>query len=145
MLKEETIAAIATPLGIGSISVIRVSGNKAIEGINSIFKGIKKTNLLEVSTHTIHHGFILNHLGEVLDEVLISIFRAPQSFTGEDIIEIQAHGGTLITKLLLERVLSLPFFRLAEPGEFSKRAFLNKKIDLLQAEAIMDLGRKRCA
>ncbi|MDO8059272.1 tRNA uridine-5-carboxymethylaminomethyl(34) synthesis GTPase MnmE ['Crotalaria aegyptiaca' phytoplasma] len=139
MFLQETIAAIATPLGVGSISVIRVSGSKAIEGINSIFKGIKEINLLEVATHTIHHGFILNNSDEVLDEVLISVFRSPRSFTGEDIIEIQAHGGTLITKLVLERVLSLPFIRLAEPGEFSKRAFLNKKIDLLQAEAIMDL------
>ncbi|TVY12448.1 tRNA uridine-5-carboxymethylaminomethyl(34) synthesis GTPase MnmE [Candidatus Phytoplasma pini] len=139
MFFEDTIAAIATPLGTGSISVIRVSGYESIEKINQIFiTKNKKKKLLFVSSHTIHHGFILDEEENILDEVLISVFRAPHSFTGENVIEVCGHGGILITQLLLERILSLDI-RLAKPGEFSKRAFLNQKIDLIQAEAMMDL------
>ncbi|MFR0367811.1 tRNA uridine-5-carboxymethylaminomethyl(34) synthesis GTPase MnmE [Candidatus Phytoplasma palmae] len=141
MFLEDTIAAISTPLGTGSISIIRISGPEAIEKIGKIFKfknSKKKNNLLKELSHTIHNGFILDDKGEILDDVLISIFRKPNSFTGEDTIEINAHGGILITQLLLERVLSLGI-RMACPGEFSKRAFLNNKIDLTQAESIMDL------
>ncbi|MDV3167808.1 MAG: tRNA uridine-5-carboxymethylaminomethyl(34) synthesis GTPase MnmE [Candidatus Phytoplasma stylosanthis] len=137
MFQNDTIAAIATPLGNGSISVIRISGPDAIKEINKIFSN-KKKDLNKVNGHTIHHGFILDEKKNILDEVLISVFKKPHSFTGEDIIEIQGHGGILITQILLERILSLNI-RLAQPGEFSKRAFLNNKIDLIQAESIMDL------
>ncbi|MDV3205343.1 MAG: tRNA uridine-5-carboxymethylaminomethyl(34) synthesis GTPase MnmE [Weeping tea tree witches'-broom phytoplasma] len=141
MLEQNTIAAISTPLGTGGISVIRISGSKAISSIDKIFKSRSKKNirLIEVSSHTIHHGFILDHQQSILDEVLISVFKKPESFTGEDTIEIHGHGGLLITQMVLERVLSLEDIRLAEPGEFTKKAFLNKKIDLAQAESIMDL------
>ncbi|WP_323847942.1 MAG: tRNA uridine-5-carboxymethylaminomethyl(34) synthesis GTPase MnmE [Phytoplasma sp.] len=135
----DNIAAIATPLGTGSINVIRVSGPEAIQNINQIFRSSKKNiDLSQVPSHTIHHGFILDKNKNILDEVLISIFKKPHSFTGEDVVEVQGHGGILITQLLLERILSLDI-RLSEPGEFSKRAFLNGKIDLIQAESIMDL------
>ncbi|AGL89951.1 tRNA modification GTPase [Candidatus Phytoplasma australiense] len=131
----DTIAAITTPLGTGGISVIRVSGAQAITEINKIFKG---KNLLEALTHTVHHGFILNQDETILDEVLVSVFKAPNSFTGENVVEISAHGGILITQMVLERILTLDL-RLAYPGEFSQRAYMNGKIDLVQAEAIMDL------
>ncbi|WP_341266848.1 tRNA uridine-5-carboxymethylaminomethyl(34) synthesis GTPase MnmE [Candidatus Phytoplasma fraxini] len=135
----DNIAAIATPLGSGSINVIRVSGPKVIQNINQIFKSSKRNfDLSQAPSHTIHHGFILDQNQNILDEVLISIFKNPHSFTGEDVVEVQGHGGILITQLLLERILSLDI-RLSEPGEFSKRAFLNGKIDLIQAESIMDL------
>ncbi|AYJ01228.1 tRNA uridine-5-carboxymethylaminomethyl(34) synthesis GTPase MnmE [Candidatus Phytoplasma ziziphi] len=139
MFDHDNIAAIATPLGTGSISVIRVSGSGVIENISKIFKSVKKNfDLLKAPSHTIHYGFILDKNQNILDEVLISVFKKPHSFTGEDIVEVQGHGGILITQLLLERILSLNI-RLAQPGEFSKRAFLNDKIDLIQAESIMDL------
>ncbi|USQ93140.1 MAG: tRNA uridine-5-carboxymethylaminomethyl(34) synthesis GTPase MnmE [Candidatus Phytoplasma vitis] len=139
MFDHDNIAAIATPLGTGSISVIRVSGSEAIQNINKIFKSAKKNwDLLKAPSHTIHYGFILDQNQNILDEVLISVFKKPHSFTGEDVVEVQGHGGILITQLLLERILSLNI-RLAQPGEFSKRAFLNNKIDLIQAESIMDL------
>ncbi|WP_153368569.1 tRNA uridine-5-carboxymethylaminomethyl(34) synthesis GTPase MnmE [Candidatus Phytoplasma sacchari] len=135
---EDTIAAVITPLGLGSVSIIRVSGNQAISKINKIFTNKKNKNLLEVDSHTIHHGFIFDENNQVLDEVLVSIFKKPYSFTGENVVEINCHGGILLTQLLLDRILSLKI-RLAQPGEFSKRAFLNGKIDLVQAESIMDL------
>ncbi|KND62547.1 tRNA uridine-5-carboxymethylaminomethyl(34) synthesis GTPase MnmE [Candidatus Phytoplasma phoenicium] len=139
MFKEDTIAAIATPLGTGSISVIRISGNQAIENVSQIFLHKKpKTILAQVASHTVHHGFILDKNQEILDEVLITIFKNPNSFTGENVVEISCHGGILVTQLVLESILSTNT-RLAQPGEFSKRAFLNGKIDLVQAEAIMDL------
>ncbi|MEC4559233.1 MAG: tRNA uridine-5-carboxymethylaminomethyl(34) synthesis GTPase MnmE ['Conium maculatum' witches'-broom phytoplasma] len=136
---EETIAAISTPLGTGGISIIRISGAEAIESIDQIFKSPKKHfTLKEAPSHTIHHGYILDDKNAILDEVLVSVFKKPHSFTGEDVIEVHGHGGILITQLLLERILSLNI-RIAEPGEFSKKAFLNGKIDLIQAESIMDL------
>ncbi|CCV64990.1 tRNA modification GTPase MnmE [Alteracholeplasma palmae J233] len=131
----DTIAAIATPIGTAGISVIRVSGDDAITQINTIFKG-KSLNKKE--SHTITYGHILNEDGSVLDEVMVSIFRAPKSFTGENVVEVSTHGGILITQMVLERILTLDI-RLARPGEFSERAYLNKRIDLVQAEAIMDI------
>ncbi|GAK73574.1 MAG: tRNA uridine-5-carboxymethylaminomethyl(34) synthesis GTPase MnmE [Candidatus Phytoplasma asteris] len=131
----DTIAAISTPLGTGGVSIIRVSGNNSIAEINKIFKG---KDLTKTKTHTITHGFILNKNKTILDEVLISVFKTPNSFTGENVVEINAHGGILITQMVLERVLSLDI-RLAFPGEFSQRAYLNGKMDLIQAESIMDL------
>ncbi len=131
---NDTIAAIATALGIGSISIIRISGEKAITIVNRIFKG---ADLKEVDSHTIHYGFIMNG-AEKIDEVLVTVMRAPKSFTTEDVVEINCHGGIAATNKVLEMLL-INGIRLAEPGEFTKRAFLNGRIDLLEAEGIMDL------
>lgn len=131
----DDIAAIATPFGTGGISVIRVSGENSIEKVNRAFKG---PNLTKVNSHTIHYGHILNDNGEIIDEVMISVFKAPRSFTAENTVEISTHGGILVTDLVLERILELEV-RLANPGEFSERAYLNGRIDLVEAESIMDL------
>ena len=130
----DTIAAISTALGVGAISIVKVSGEEAIEKVNSIFKG---KDLTKAETHTINYGYIVNN-NEVIDEVLVSIMKGPKTYTGEDVVEINAHGGINVTKKILETVLSQGI-RLAEPGEFTKRAFLNGKKDLIEAESIMDL------
>ena len=131
---NDTICSISTSLDIGAISIIRVSGKEAIEIVNSLFSG---KNLKEVSTHTIHYGYIIDN-EEKVDEVLVSVMKAPKTFTREDIVEINCHGGIATTKKILELLL-LHGCRLAEPGEFTKRAFLNGRIDLMEAEAVMDL------
>lgn len=131
----DDIAAISTPFGTAGISVIRVSGQHSIEKVNKAFKG---PNLTKVKTHTIHYGHILNSSGEVIDEVMISVFIGPKSFTAENTVEISTHGGILVTDLVLERILELDI-RLANPGEFSERAYLNGRIDLIEAESIMDI------
>lgn len=130
----DTIAAISTSLGVGAISIIRVSGNEAINIVNKIFKG---KNLNEVETHTIHYGFIVEN-SKKIDEVLVSVMKSPKTFTMEDVVEINCHGGIATTKKVLELLL-INGCRLAEPGEFTKRAFLNGRIDLIEAEGIMDL------
>ncbi|VEU80060.1 tRNA uridine-5-carboxymethylaminomethyl(34) synthesis GTPase MnmE [Haploplasma axanthum] len=132
---NDTICAIATPFGTGGISVIRVSGPEAILKVNQTFKG---RNLLSVNTHTIHYGHIISELGEIVDEVMISVMHAPKTFTAENVVEISTHGGVLVTQKVLERLLELDI-RLANPGEFSERAYLNGRIDLVEAEAIMDV------
>jgi len=134
---SDTIAAIATSTAAsGAISIIRISGDEAFNIVNRIFKG---KNLLEQASHTIHYGFIIDPISLVpIDEVLIMLMRGPRSFTTEDIIEINCHGGTFVTNKILELVLKTGA-RLAHPGEFSKRAFLNGRIDLSEAEAIMDI------
>lgn len=131
---EDTIAAISTALGIGAISIIRVSGTEAISNVNKIFKG---KDLSQVPTHTIHYGHIIDG-DKIVDEVLVSVMKGPKSFTTEDIVEINCHGGIATTKKVLELLL-LNGCRLAEPGEFTKRAFLNGRIDLLEAEGVMDV------
>lgn len=131
---KDTIASIATALGIGSISIIRVSGTDSISIVNQIFKG---KDLKQVDTHTIHYGFIMDE-EEKIDEVLVTIMKAPRSFTTEDVVEINCHGGISATTKILETLLSHGC-RLAEPGEFTKRAFLNGRIDLLEAEGVMDI------
>lgn len=131
---EDTIVAISTSLGVGAISIIRVSGKEAIPIVNKIFKG-KDLNV--VTTHTIHYGHIIDGL-EIIDEVLVSIMRAPKTFTVEDVVEINAHGGIATTHRILELLLRTGC-RPATPGEFTKRAFLNGRIDLIEAESIMDL------
>lgn len=131
---EETIAAIATPLGVGAISIIRVSGNNAIEIVNKIFKG---KDLNKVESHTINYGYIVED-GNIIDEVLLSVMKAPRTYTREDIIEINSHGGIATTNKILELLLQngcVP----AQPGEFTKRAFLNGRIDLEEAEGIMNI------
>ena len=130
---EDTIAAISTALGVGAISIIRVSGTKAIEIVNSIFS----KDISNVSSHTIHYGFIVEK-NEKVDEVLVSVMRGPKTFTVEDVVEINAHGGINTTNKILELLL-VHGCRLAEPGEFTKRAFLNGRIDLTEAEGVMDL------
>jgi tRNA modification GTPase len=134
IIQNEPIAAIATPLGEGGISVIRVSGKDTISKVSTIFRG---TNLADVPTHTVHFGHIVRD-GNKIDEVLATVFRSPKSYTGEDTIEISCHGGVLVTQEVLETILSAGV-RSAEPGEFTQRAFLNGKIELSQAEAVADL------
>ena len=130
-----TICAISTPYGTGGIAVIRISGTEAIPIVNSLFVGRKP--LTETSAGTIHHGQIARN-GEILDEVLCSVFRAPHSFTGEDTVEIACHGSLFIQQELLQWLIDAGC-RAAEPGEFTRRAFLNGKMDLTQAEAVADL------
>ncbi len=131
---EETIAAISTASGQGAISIIRVSGKDAIKIVNSIFKG---KNIEKVKSHTIHYGFIVNNQEEI-DEVLVTVMHSPKTFTKEDIVEINCHGGIATTNKILEILLEKGA-RLAEPGEFTKRAFLNGRISLLEAESVGDL------
>ena len=133
-MQTDTICAISTAIGVGAISIIRVSGSESIKLVNKIFEG---KNLEKVQTHTINYGFIKDN-NEYIDEVLVSIMKAPKTFTAEDIVEINCHGGLATTNKVLELLLTNGC-RLAEPGEFTKRAFLNGRIDLLKAEAIGDL------
>ena len=132
----ETIAAIASGLTHAGIGVIRISGPDALSAADQVLH-LKGKTVQSVPTHTVHYGFAYDE-EERLDEVLAVVMRAPHSFTGEDVVEIQCHGGPLIMKRILQAVLSKGV-RLAEPGEFSKRAFLNGRLDLSQAEAVMDL------
>ncbi len=131
---NDTIAAISTTMGVGAISIIRVSGNDSINIVKKIFKG---KDLTKVDSHTITYGHIIDN-ENIIDEVLVSIMRAPKTFTREDVVEINTHGGIAITNKVLELLL-LNGCRLAEPGEFTKRAFLNGRIDLIEAEGVMDL------
>ena len=131
---DDTIAAISTAQGVGAISIIRVSGADAIKIVSKIFSN---KNFLDAPSHTIHYGYIMDN-NEKVDEVLVSIMRAPRTFTKEDVVEINAHGGIMTTDKILELLL-VNGCRLAEPGEFTKRAFLNGRIDLTEAEGVMDL------
>ena len=131
---NDTIAAISTALGVGAISIIRVSGKESISIVNQLFKG---KDLTKVNSHTIHYGHIIDQ-EEIIDEVLVSIMKAPKTFTCEDVVEINCHGGITTTHKILELLLRNGA-RLAEPGEFTKRAFLNGRIDLVKAESVMDL------
>ena len=132
---EDTITAISTALGVGAISIIRVSGEDSINIVNKIFKG---KDLTQVPTHTIHYGYIIDENNNKIDEVLVSIMKSPKTFTTEDTVEINCHGGIATTNKVLELLLSNGA-RLAEPGEFTKRAFLNGRIDLVEADAVMNL------
>ena len=131
---NDTIAAISTTTGAGAISIIRVSGDRSIDLVNQIFK---EKDLTKVESHTIHYGHI-EYKGKIEDEVLVSIMRSPKTFTTEDVVEINCHGSIVVTKKILEILLTIGC-RLAEPGEFTKRAFLNGRIDLIEAEGVMDL------
>ncbi|MDW8108597.1 MAG: tRNA uridine-5-carboxymethylaminomethyl(34) synthesis GTPase MnmE [Candidatus Kryptonium sp.] len=135
---EDTIAAISTAIGEAGISVIRISGKDAIKIADKVFRGKRK--LEEVKSHTAHYGSLVDLSGKVVDYVVATVFRAPHSYTGEDVVEISCHGGIFVTRKVLEAILEAGA-RLAQPGEFTKRAFLNGKIDLSQAEAIADLIR----
>ncbi|AUB66513.1 tRNA uridine-5-carboxymethylaminomethyl(34) synthesis GTPase MnmE [Bacillus cereus] len=139
-MEFDTIAAISTALGEGAIAIVRVSGDDAVEKVDHIFKG---KDLTEVSSHTIHYGHIVDlDTNQVIEEVMVSIMRAPRTFTRENIVEINCHGGLVSVNKVLQLILAQGV-RLAEPGEFTKRAFLNGRIDLSQAEAVMDLIRAK--
>lgn len=130
---DDTICAISTAVGIGAISIIRLSGSDSISIANKIFT----KDLNKVKSHTINHGYI-RYNDEIIDEVMVSVMKSPKTFTKEDIVEINSHGSITTTNKILE-ILQLEGARLAEPGEFTKRAFLNGRIDLVEAESIMDL------
>lgn len=139
VLENDTIAAISTPPGSAGIGKIRISGGSSIEIAASIFRSIKGKDLRKARTYTAHYGHIVNpENGKIVDEVICIVFREPHSFTGENVVEIDCHGGTLPLQKVLELILSNGA-KLAEPGEFSKRAFLNGRIDLTQAEGIMEV------
>jgi len=136
----DTIAAISTPPGEGGISIIRLSGEEVFSVAAKLFKG---ANLTKAASHTIHYGHIIDpEDGEEVDEVMATVMRAPKTYTKEDIIEINCHGGIVATNRILQLCLSYGA-RLAEPGEYTKRAFLNGRIDLTQAESVMDLIRAK--
>lgn len=136
---EDTIAAISTPIGEGGLGIVRISGPRAFSVANKIFS----SKVSRLPSHTVHHGYIIDPRSkERIDEVMLSIFKKPKSFTAEDIIEISGHGGVVPLRRILEVCLSTGA-RLAEPGEFTKRAFLNERIDLAQAEAVVDIIRAK--
>ena len=134
----DTIAAIATAMSDSGIGIIRVSGDEAIQIVDKISKlGNGKKRLTDVDSHTIHYGHIVDN-DSIIDEVIISVMKGPRSYTAEDTVEINCHGGVLMVQKVLESVLKSGA-RMAEPGEFTKRAFLNGRIDLSKAEAVIDV------
>jgi len=140
-MMEDTIAAISTPLGEGGVAVIRVSGPEAIEQAGRLFR--PPGRLEQAASHTVHYGHIVDpDTGETVEEALVTVMRAPRSFTMEDVVEIGCHGGLVSVKRVLDLLLA-GGARLAEPGEFTKRAFLNGRIDLTQAEAVIDVIRAK--
>lgn len=139
--ENDTIAAISTPVGEGGISIIRISGEDAVVVAKRLYRGSK--DLAQVASHTINYGHIVDpDTGAEVDEVMVSVMRAPHTYTCEDVVEINCHGGLMATNRILQLVLSYGA-RMAEPGEFTKRAFLNGRIDLSQSEAVMDLIRAK--
>jgi tRNA modification GTPase len=139
---NDTIAAIATPPGEGAISVIRVSGPAAIGIADGLFRG--RVRISEAPSHTMHHGVIVDRTAHPVDDVVVAVFRAPASYTGEDAVEISCHGGVFVTREILASVVSAGA-RVALPGEFTRRAYLNGKMDLAQAEAVAEIIRSRSA
>lgn len=139
--QEETIVALATPPGVGAISVIRISGENAFSAVNNVFAG--KSDISKATSHTIHYGKIVESNGVIIDNVLVFVYRKPNSYTGEDSVEISTHGNPLITQKIISELVSSQNLRFAEPGEFTKRAFLNGKIDLAQAEAVAEVIKAR--
>ena len=138
-LKNDTIAAIATAMSDSGIGIIRVSGEDAVNIVDKIYINAKNEKVLtKYASHTIHYGFIVREDGTILDEVMVSVMKAPGSYTKEDTVEINCHGGIFMMKKILELVIQAGA-RIAEPGEFTKRAFLNGRLDLSEAEAIMDI------
>ena len=138
--ESDTIAAIATPEGEGGISVVRISGDQATNITARCFRGAVAID--KMASHTAHYGRLVEEQGKTIDNVIVLVFRRPNSYTGEDTVEISCHGGRYLTKRILEAVLRLGA-RTANAGEFTKRAFLNGKIDLAQAEAVADLIHAR--
>ena len=143
MKEFDTICGIATPLGEGGISIIRVSGSDSLKIINKIFKGKNSSDILDIKSYTMRYGYICNIDSKFeIDEVIISYMKGPRSFTAEDVVEVNCHGGVVSTGRVLEEIIKAGA-RIAEPGEFTKRAFLNGRIDLSQAEAVMDIIRAK--
>ncbi|MBZ9689768.1 tRNA uridine-5-carboxymethylaminomethyl(34) synthesis GTPase MnmE [Clostridium estertheticum] len=142
MKEFDTIAAIATSIGEGGISIIRVSGDKSIDIVDSIFIGKNNRKLQDFKSYTMRYGYVIDKNGSKLDEVILSYMKGPKSFTAEDTIEINCHGGVVGTNSILQEVIRAGA-RMAEPGEFTKRAFLNGRIDLSQAEAVIDIIRAK--
>ena len=137
--KNDTIAAIATALSDSGIGIIRISGDDAIYIVDSIFRSPSgKRILTKVQSHTVHYGYIVDKEENVIDEVMVVVMKAPKSYTTEDTVEINCHGGVLVVQKVLQTVLENGA-RIAEPGEFTKRAFLNGRIDLSRAEAVIDV------
>ena len=134
----DTICAISTPIGTGGISVIRVSGEKSFEITDKIFNSKSGKTIADMKSYTISFGNIIDSELNIIDEVLVSKFVSPNSFTGENVIEISCHGGMAVVKMVMKELIKAGA-RLAENGEFTKRAFLNGKVDLSQAEAIIDI------
>ena len=142
-MEFDTIAAISTPAGEGAIAIVRLSGDDSITIADRLFKSISKKRLTEMPSHTIHYGHLIDpKKDQVVEEVMLSIMKGPKTFTKEDVVEINCHGGIVSVNRVLQLVLNNGA-RLAEPGEFTKRAFLNGRIDLSQAEAVMDLIRAK--
>lgn len=138
-MKTDTIAAIATAMSDSGIGIIRVSGTEAIAVVNKIYKTKSGLRCLcSFASHTIHYGFIVDDSDNVIDEVMVSVMKAPRTYTAEDTVEINCHGGVLMMNRILEEVIKNGA-RIAQPGEFTKRAFLNGRIDLSKAEAVMDI------
>jgi tRNA modification GTPase len=139
----DTIAAISTPMGEGAIAIVRLSGDNSIQIADKLFRGVSGKRLIDVATHTIHYGHLLDpKSNQVVEEVMVSVMKGPKTFTKEDVVEINCHGGIVSVNRVLQHVLKNGA-RIAEPGEFTKRAFLNGRIDLSQAEAVMDLIRAK--
>ena len=142
-MEFDTIAAISTPMGEGAIAIVRLSGDHAIAIADKLFRGIGGKRIKDVASHTIHYGQIIDpKTGQVAEEVMVSVMKGPKTFTKEDVVEINCHGGLVSVNRVLQLLLNNGA-RLAEPGEFTKRAFLNGRIDLSQAEAVMDLIRAK--
>ncbi|MBM4761725.1 tRNA uridine-5-carboxymethylaminomethyl(34) synthesis GTPase MnmE [Bacillus sp. B15-48] len=142
-MEFDTIAAISTPMGEGAIAIVRLSGDDAFKIADKLFRGIGGKILANVHSHTIHYGHIIDpETDEIAEEVMVSVMKGPKTFTKEDVVEINCHGGLVSVNRVLQLVLTYGA-RLAEPGEFTRRAFLNGRIDLSQAEAVMDLIRAK--
>lgn len=139
-LDEDTIYAPITPNIHSAVSVIRVSGDRAIEVVDRIFRGKKKVK--DMKTHTLAYGYVVDENGENIDDVIVAVMRSPNSYTGEDVVEISCHGNPLIVARVME-LLKKNGLRMALPGEFTKRAVLNGKLDLIQAEAVNSLVMSR--
>ncbi|MFH1782194.1 MAG: tRNA uridine-5-carboxymethylaminomethyl(34) synthesis GTPase MnmE [Candidatus Omnitrophota bacterium] len=139
---NDTIAAISTPPGEGGIGIVRLSGNDALKIVSKIFVARKNKKISSLRTYTIHYGYIVDKDKNKIDEVILSIMRSPRSYTREDVVEINCHSGIVSLKKILDLVLDNGA-RLAEPGEFTKRAFLNGRIDIMQAEAVLDIIRAK--
>jgi tRNA modification GTPase len=140
MTPSDTIVALATPPGEGGVSIVRISGPNSLAFLAKVFRG--KVNISAMQSHHLYHGHLLNQKSERVDEVLAVAMRAPRSYTGEDVVEVQCHGGTQITRSVLDLFLDAGA-RMANPGEFTQRAFLNGRLDLSQAEAVIDVIKSR--
>jgi tRNA modification GTPase len=142
MISEDTIAAISTAPGEGGIGIVRISGDEALNILDRIFTSRRQKDTMSIGSYTLRYGHVADLDGKVIDEVLVSYMKSPNTYTREDVVEINCHGGVIPVKRILEAVLKAGA-RLAEPGEFTKRAFLNGRIDLSQAEAVIDMIRSK--